>query len=638
MKNRSAWFAIAAAVVVLLIAAPDAFAGTPGNANVGFYDDILRRFQSAATGWQSVITNAASWLFWTLVVISMVWTFGMMALRKADIGEFFAEFVRFTIFTGFFWWLLINGPNFAVSIMQSLSQLGASAGGLPSTPGQLGITPSGIVDIGFKIFGQIIDNMSFWPNKFHLSLMGGLMGLGILVMLCLIGINMLLLLVSAWFLAYAGIFFLGFGGSRWTSDMAINYYKTVLGLAVQILAMVLLIAIGKTFLDQYYATLQTDISATNLKSMAALLMACVVLLALTSRIPPLLAGIITGAAVGGGGVGSMVGAGTLAAAAGMAGAAVATGGAALAAGGAAAAGGAQAVMAAFSKASENASSGGGGGDLMSAFSGGGGDDGGGGGGGGDEAGTGDTPFAQAAGFGGGGGDGGGGGGDTSTGGGADSSGGDGGGKSGGGKAASGDKTASAGGAQSSGGGKSGGGTSSSSGDDTGGASSGGGAAAAAGGGFLASAAKAGRITADAGGILAKAAGSVAKAKAAGIKDSAMARIAETTGGKMAAAIKASGAGAASGGDAGAGAAPSAGSEFTGNNLGGDGGGGDGWINQTGGFSELSEADQAQAMESHAEWQAKSEGNTFGVEDYVSYVQERQQERNAEAASFVNKKA
>ena len=83
MKNRSAWFAIAAAAV-LLIAAPDAFAGTPGNANVGFYDDILLRFKSAATGWQSVITNAASWLFWTLVVISMVWTFGMMALRKID--------------------------------------------------------------------------------------------------------------------------------------------------------------------------------------------------------------------------------------------------------------------------------------------------------------------------------------------------------------------------------------------------------------------------------------------------------------------------------------------------------------------------------------------------------------------------
>lgn len=102
-----------------------------------------------------------------------------------------------------------------------------------------------------------------------------------------------------------------------------------------------------------------------------------------------------------------------------------------------------------------------------------------------------------------------------------------------------------------------------------------------------------------------------------MKESAMDRIADTAGGKMAAAIKASGAGAGS--DAGTGAAPSTGSEFTGNNLGGDAGG---WINQTGGFSELSEADPAQATESHAEWQAKNEGNTFGVEDYVLYMQER----------------
>lgn len=566
MKDRSAWFAIAASVI-LFIAAPDSFAGTPGNANVGFYDEILRRFQNAATGWQTVITNAASWLFWTLVLISMVWTFGMMALRKADIGEFFAEFVRFTIFTGFFWWLLINGPNFATSIMQSLSQLGASAGGLPSTPGQLGLTPSGIVDIGFKIFGQIIDNMSFWPNKFHLSLMGGIMGLGILIMLCLIGINMLLLLVSAWFLAYAGIFFLGFGGSRWTSDMAINYYKSVLGLAIQILAMVLLIAIDKTFLDQYYATIQDDIAATNLKSMAALLMACIVLLALTSRIPPLLAGIITGAAIGGGGVGSIVGAGTLAASAGIAGAAVATGSAALAAGSAAAAGGAQAIMAAYSKAAENASSGNSSSNLMSAFSGGGDGD----AGGSDEAGTGDTPFAQAAGFG-------------------------------------------------SGSGKSSSGTSS----------------VSTGGGFLSSAAKAGRITADAGGILAKAAGSVAMTKASSIKESAMTRIADTTGGKIASAIKGTGATAIA--DDNVGAALRARSEFTGNNLGGNAGDSD-WIDQTAGFSALSEADQAKASESHASWQAENpEERTFGIEDYVSYVQERQQERNAEAASFINKKA
>src|SRR5690554_1578737 len=146
MKCRSTWIAAVAALGVLLFAAPDAFAGTP---DVGFYDDILRRFRSAATGWQSVITNAASWLFWTLVVISMVWTFGMMALRKADIGEFFAELVRFTIFTGFFWWLLLNGPGFAMDIINSLRTIAAEASGMSRS-----LNPSTPIDIAFDIVAK----------------------------------------------------------------------------------------------------------------------------------------------------------------------------------------------------------------------------------------------------------------------------------------------------------------------------------------------------------------------------------------------------------------------------------------------------------------------------------------------------
>lgn len=39
---------------------------------------------------------------------------------------------------------------------------------------------------------------------------------------------------------------------------------------------------------------------------------------------------------------------------------------------------------------------------------------------------------------------------------------------------------------------------------------------------------------------------------------------------------------------------------------------------------------------YAEWQAKSEGNTFNVEDYISYVQEPQQERNSEIDASVNR--
>ncbi|MFJ4157226.1 P-type conjugative transfer protein TrbL [Pseudomonas sp. NPDC089752] len=335
MKLKNGPLSVAPVVlgVVILLLAVHANAADSAP-DIGFFDTILQRFSQAAKGWRTLIMAAATRLFWTLAVISMVWTFGLMALRKADIGEFFAEMLRFIMFVGFYWWLLQNGPNFADTLVKSLSKLGSQAGGLPVYNDKFGLSPSDIVQLGFDIFAKIVDNMSMWPSKIAISFAGVLMGLGILMVLVVIAINMLLLTVSAWFLAYAGIFFLGFGGARWTSDMAINYFKTVLGMAVQILAMLLLLSVGKTFLDQYYAAMSASINGANLKAMAALLVCCVVLMALIAKIPPLLAGVISGSSIGGGGIGNTMGLATLASAATMA----ASAGASVFSGGASAAG------------------------------------------------------------------------------------------------------------------------------------------------------------------------------------------------------------------------------------------------------------------------------------------------------------
>jgi len=415
--------------------------------NAGIMDNVLDRYSAAASSWAGVVTSAATWLFWTLVIISMVWTFGMMALRKADIGEFFAEFFRFTVFTGFFWWLLTNGPNFASSIYTSLRQVAGNATGLGST-----LSPSGIVDVGFAIFDKVMDQSTLWSPVD--SMTGILMAVAILVILALVGVNMLLLLTSGWVLAYGGVFFLGFGGSRWTTDMAINYYKTVLGIAAQLMAMVLLVGIGKTFLDDYYTRMSEGIS---LKEMGVMMIVTIVLLALVNKIPPLIAGIITGASVGGAGIGNY-GAGAALGATSMAWSATQMAGSGIMAGGASAAGGAQALMAAVSKANDNVANGT---DILSNFvrpS-----------DGGSSSGGGSTNYAQAAGF------------------------------------------ANAGSSGSS---------------------------------MLTSAAKVagmvGRIAADATANLAQGATEVAKEKATSIKEAGMDRIADTTGGKIAAAIKGQG--------------------------------------------------------------------------------------------------
>ena len=60
--------------------------------NQSVLDQVIQKFGGKVKSWQNIIQSAAERLFWTLVIISMVWTFGMMLLRKADIGDFFAEF------------------------------------------------------------------------------------------------------------------------------------------------------------------------------------------------------------------------------------------------------------------------------------------------------------------------------------------------------------------------------------------------------------------------------------------------------------------------------------------------------------------------------------------------------------------
>ncbi len=293
--------------------------------NQSVLDQVVYKFWTKVKAWQNIIQGAAERLFWTLVLISMVWTFGMMLLRKADIGDFFAEFTRFIIFTGFYFWLLTNavsGRNIAGTIIDSMQQLGGTAAGLPS-----GASHTNIVNTGILIWNQAINNL----NILDLidSLIGLIMSLIILIILTVIAVNMLLLLISSWVLMYAGIFFLGFGGARWTSDIAINYFKTVLGIGIQLFVMLLIVGIGSDLLSSFYAKMGKNVM--NYEELAVMLIFTIAFFVLISRLPLLLAGIITGSSIGSSaGIGSY-GAGGFMAAAGTA-AAVASYGGSLAAG------------------------------------------------------------------------------------------------------------------------------------------------------------------------------------------------------------------------------------------------------------------------------------------------------------------
>lgn len=309
--------------------------------HTGLLQSITDKFFHSALAWRGIIINAASWLFWTLGTISLTWTMGMLALKRADISEFFSEFIRFIMFFGFFLWLLRNGPDFAVSIIESLIKIGAEASGNDIT------NPSDIIDVGIDIFKRTLDHTTLWQPI--TSIIGFLLCFIIFLTLALVAANMVVQLCAAWILLYAGIFFLGFGGSQWTSDMAINYYKAVLGIAASLMTTILIIGVATSLINDYHSQMEQGI---EFMEMGSILIVSVILLSLINKVPPMVAGIVSGfnpasSGIGQFTVGSAVGAATVAAAA------ISAGRDALTAGAQNIVGGAQAVHAAYQQAQDH---------------------------------------------------------------------------------------------------------------------------------------------------------------------------------------------------------------------------------------------------------------------------------------------
>src|SRR6516225_8198512 len=263
----------------------------------GVVDTLLSKYKSAGQTWANTIQQAATNLFWLLATISLGWTCISMAIKQSDLVEIVSELCRFIMFTGFFFWLLLHGATFSNAIVKSLWQIGGDAGGTGQS-----IYPGDLITLGMKVYQQTLQHVSFLQPE---SIVAPIIIAVIILIVCaLIAVNMILLLCAAWIVLYAGLIFLGFGGCRWTSDMAINYYRTVLGVGVSLMTMQLIIGIGVQFLQQLVTATGTNLDAAT---MGVILCATIILAVISHRLPHMVAGMVLGGGHNGaiGGVGVM---------------------------------------------------------------------------------------------------------------------------------------------------------------------------------------------------------------------------------------------------------------------------------------------------------------------------------------------
>lgn len=212
-----------------------------------------------------------------------------MVLKQADLAEIMVELTRYIMTIGIFYWLLTNGPTFAAAIISSLRQLGGEASGTGQS-----VFPGDLITLGVQVIQSQMKPINWlFPVTSAIPVLLSVIVLIVCILTCA---NIVLLLIAGWIVAFAGVVVLGFGASRWTSDIAINYFRTALGIGLSLMTMQLVISIGISFLQQL---VQTNASG-DIGQLLALTVAVILLAVIAHKLPQMVSGMVTGSGHNGG--------------------------------------------------------------------------------------------------------------------------------------------------------------------------------------------------------------------------------------------------------------------------------------------------------------------------------------------------
>lgn len=243
-RFRSAGFLVALAVL---------FFSVRVHADTGILDNIAQTYKTAATGWTGALLGYANRLFMLLATIELAWSFAVWALDKNEFQSFISAVAKKIMWIGIFYALLLNGPVWIPLIIDSFVGAGSAAGGSG------GLSPSEVFTTGLDNAATMLEgikNMSLWDD-FASIVIAGLSAIVIVLAFAVIAGQLLVALVESYIAISAGLLFLGFGGSRWTTDFVQKFIGYAVATGVKLFMLYLIIGIGNTQAQTWKAMLAT---------------------------------------------------------------------------------------------------------------------------------------------------------------------------------------------------------------------------------------------------------------------------------------------------------------------------------------------------------------------------------------------
>lgn len=311
-KGRAVLFAglaVLGFLAVSLCSPAPAFAA----ADTDFVSTLVKEFYTKTSTWEPILRKYALLVFQWLVTLEVCFLGIKAALNRDQIPDIFKQFVMLLLAAGFFLAVINNYQEWAWNLINGLKSIGMQ---LSSSQ----ISSDSPFLAGMKLVKLILSKLSVWSPGNSIALL--VAALVIIVCFALISAQVVLIKCEAMIAMMAALILVGFGGSTFFRDYAVNALRYVLSVAFKLFVMQLVLSVGVEFIATF------DTAAAELQDIFVIIGASVVLLALVKSLPDVVSGIIHGSHVNGGN---------------LLGAAAAVGGTALAAG-ALAVGGAQNIQ------------------------------------------------------------------------------------------------------------------------------------------------------------------------------------------------------------------------------------------------------------------------------------------------------
>ncbi|EEP3258071.1 P-type conjugative transfer protein TrbL [Campylobacter coli] len=245
-------------------------------------EGALTLIKNGLLSWTPLIKTACLWVFWTLVAIDLIWTFGLKALSGFEFGEFLTTLIKKIIYIGIFLFLF-NTDQWLQIIFNSFSQLATNVNN------GIDVKPNNIISTAIDVVITILQSASiFSPVK---SFFIAISGIIILISFLLMAIDLLIVYLKFFLMNVIVFFALALGGLNHFKQIGLNPIMTAIKVGVELFMIQGLMGICFTMIGAIANEINQNITIENI---LIALVTPVIFCIITKMIPGIIEAVFNG--------------------------------------------------------------------------------------------------------------------------------------------------------------------------------------------------------------------------------------------------------------------------------------------------------------------------------------------------------